>query len=161
MSDQQEVVFVQEGEAPKPKRGFYTAAQVAFGAFLGGPLAGIFMLAKNFKRLGMEDHAATTGFWGLILIVPFTFAMFLIPESVPGAAVPAAICVIFMALVKNYQQAGIDDLEKSGTIRFTHWRMIGVALAALLITLAIAYAMILFIQSVAPELAAKLFPESP
>jgi len=161
MSEQQEVVFVEEGEAPKSKRGFYTAAQVSFGAFLGGPLAGVFMLAKNFKRLGMEDHAATTGFWGLILIVPFIFAMFLIPESVPGVAVPAAICVIFMSLVKNYQQAGIDDLEKSGTIRFTHWRMIGVTIVALLITVALSYAMMLFIQLVAPELASKIFPENP
>lgn len=146
--------------AGKPPRRFYTIPQVLFGVLMGGPLAGVFMMRKNFFEMGDEDKASAMGFWGLLAIFPFLFLVIILPENVPGFVVQALSCAVFAGLTTSFQKEAIHAMEKAGvTQRFTHWRMIGVSIVSVVVTFMIAIVIVLGIETIAPEFAAQLFPE--
>ena len=146
-------------QAKLPRR-FYTVPQVLIGVFLGGPLAGFFMMRRNYATMGEEDKASTLGFWGILSMFPFLFAILLLPQNVPGVAVQAGIIAAFTAYIHSTQRDAIQAMEAGGAMqRFTHWRMVGTALLSALITLTMGALLIYAIEMAAPDLYAQLFPE--
>lgn len=162
MSNQDTVEFdVDGGKKERLPRKFYTVPQVLFGVFLGGPLAGFFMMRRNYATMGDEDRASALGFWGILSMFPFLFAILLLPKEVPGAVVQGIMLVGFTGYIHNAQRDRIHAMESSGTVqRFTHWRMVGMALLSAVITLAIGVVLITVIEMAAPDLYAKMFPEA-
>lgn len=160
--DQHETVEFAADDNKKAKlpRRFYTVPQVLFGVFLGGPLAGFFLMRRNYATMGDEDRASSLGFWGILSMFPFLMAIFLLPEEVPGAVVQGVMLVGFTGYIHNAQRERIQAMETGGVMqRFTHWRMVGVALLSALITMAMGVVLLMAIEAAAPDLFAKMFPE--
>lgn len=161
MNDRNDVEFVfEEGKRAELPRRFFTMQQMMAGVFLGGPLAGFFMMRRNFLTMGEEDKASVMGFWGIISMFPFLFAALLIPPEVPGVVLQGIVLVFFAAYAHKAQHEALVAMEKSGTMqRFTHWRVAGTAFMAAFITLAIGVALIYAIEAFSPELYQRIFPE--
>lgn len=161
MTDQEFVTFDTGGKKRKflPRR-FYTIQQVLLGVFLGGPLAGFFMMRRNYIAMGEEDKASVLGFWGFISIFPLVFILLLLPENVPAVAVQIVLCTAFSSAVNRSQQVGIQAMQDTGWARrFTYWRAVGSALVAAAITFGIGVLVVLAIGEIAPDLYKKMFPE--
>ena|SRR6218665_3870625 len=161
MSNHDTVEFAgDDDKKAKLPRKFYTVPQVMFGVFLGGPLGGFFMMRRNYVTMGEEDKASTLGFWGILSMFPFLFAILLLPENIPGLVVQGVIVTAFTGYMQSTQREAIHAMETGGVVqRFTHWRMVGTALLSTLITLAMGALLIYVIEMAAPDLYAQMFPE--
>lgn len=163
MSHQETIEFdIEQPEKKSLRRCFYTVPQVLFGVFLGGPLAGVFMMHRNYVAMGEEDKAAALGFWGLVPVVLYVIAALLLLKDVPGTVIQGAACAVFTAYIHNTQRTAIHEMEAKGLVqRFTHWRMVGSALASVAVTLFVGFLMIIALNLASPESYAKLFPHEP
>lgn len=163
MSHQETIEFdIEQPEKKSLRRCFYTVPQVLFGVFLGGPLAGVFMMRRNYVTMGEEDKASALGFWGLASVVLYLLAGFLLLKEVSGTVVQAAVCAVFTAYIHNTQRAAIHEMEAKGIVqRFTHWRMVGSVLASVAVTFFVGLLIMWSIYLAAPELYVKLFPGDP
>lgn len=113
----------------------YNEAQIVVGTFLGSPLAGGWLMAKNFSIFGEKSRARNTWItailacmvvFGIILFVPGA-------DKISGAGITAAYVVIAHRLVKHYQGTRIAEHRKSMQPFFSWWRAIGISLAAVVI----------------------------
>jgi hypothetical protein len=82
----------------------YSPNQVFGGTLLGGPVALIYFLWKNFSALGDDSGAAKTMAWGAALIVAFIVVLPLLPESFPGAPITFAVAFGAKALCEKLQK---------------------------------------------------------
>jgi hypothetical protein len=116
----------------------YSPTQVACAAFFGGPLAGVFVLWRNFRALGDDDAARRMLIWGavlafaLLLIVPF------LPDWFPNLLIPLAYALAARSFAQNYQLSK-SDIEASEQYTFQSiGNVVIVSVAALLVFLIIA-----------------------
>lgn len=110
----------------------YTPKQVQAGAFLGGPLAAVFYLWKNFQTLKNPGGAKWTLRYGLgftillILLIPW------FPERTPNYILPFAYAWGAYYLVTRYQRSK-EQIQKSPELGFhSNWKVTGIALAGLI-----------------------------
>lgn len=116
-----------EAQEFKQKQRTYTVGQIGVCSFLGGPIAGGWMLSKNYAAFGDEDQSRAAlmytglGVIALCAIIPF------IPESFPSSAFPIGYCALLSAIAHK-------DKEKIETYtRKSHWKAFGISVAAFVI----------------------------
>ena len=69
----------------------YSPRQVSAGSFFGGPIALVYFLHNNFKRLGNNAAAAQTLLWGILFNIALLGAMILVPaKHFPHYVLPLA-----------------------------------------------------------------------
>lgn len=113
----------------------YNERQILFAMFFGGPLAGGYMAAENFKYFEEKDRGRKT--WlcaGLVTL--FIFSLVFIPaaEKIPNTAIPLCYTIIGFYLVNHLQGARINAHKDSGQPFFSWWRSIGITVAAMVVT---------------------------
>ncbi len=128
----------------------FTEKAIATSSAIGGPLAGTYLISKNFASLRNEDAARLT----MIIGVAFTFVLFtaiaFVPEStlekVPKHLIPLAYGIIGYLIVKRYQQKDIDTHLTQGGKKGS-WRVVvGVGIVSLVLTLG-CFALIVFLTA--------------
>lgn len=105
-------VPVPPGDAPNGK--LYSTGQITLAAFLGAPLAGCLLLARNYQVLGKGAAAwqpLVVG--GVSTTVLFVLAL-LLPENVPGAGLSAGGCIGMYYYAKQWREGAIDAHLKAG-----------------------------------------------
>ena len=115
------------------KQPVYSPTQAALGAFLGGPLASVLFIKKNFNSLGKPEAEKKTLLYGTALSLALIGLLPFLPEQFPNMAIPIATVVTTRAIVEKHQfrKQAISDSE---TLTFqSNWRVLWVALACLLV----------------------------
>lgn len=83
--------------------GLYTSRQAGVGTFLGGPLAGIYMLYLNFEAINEPDLAKSTLVIGGVCCLAMVVVLPFLPDRFPGPAFPVAYTMAMIRLMKHYQ----------------------------------------------------------
>lgn len=132
---------------------YYSALQVFFASFFGGPFAGALYLARSQRFFGREDLANMTmkvG-WGLTLAMGLLLGY--LPESTPNSLIPALYSGVFsMQVTQLVKQSGqsAQDLKhaKGSTLK-----MLGMSIGILIVTLAywLAVIFLLAVAGLLPE----------
>lgn len=106
------------------------------GTFLGGPLAAGYLFAENFKTLGQPEKVKPTWTITIISTIVIFGGIFLIPENIniPNQIIPITYCVIAFSLFKHYQEEKANQHINAGGMVHSWWRVIGVGLISLLIS---------------------------
>lgn len=121
---------------------FYTQKAIWAATFIGGPIAGGYMVRQNFVNLKKAD----TGSWVLAATILFTILLFVglyfTPEAVldkiPNIAIPFAY-TLAIYIYAGHSQGKILEAHKANQNAFySGWRVAGVTLLALLIMLVVA-----------------------
>ena len=81
----------------------YSPIQVFAGAFLGGPIAAVYLLWENFKALGKELLARQTIIWGSVLVLAIVASLPFLPENLPNAILPAIFGGVAMVIASQFQ----------------------------------------------------------
>ena len=115
----------------------YRDKAILVGTFVGGPLAATYLLAENFGALHQRDKASKTWIWGIIATALIFGVIFLIPDTVniPNQLFPVTYTAIVYYFVQRFQQKNIQAHVSAGGEYHGWGRTIGVALAALAITI--------------------------
>jgi hypothetical protein len=103
---------VPPGDAPNGK--LYSTGQIALATFLGAPLAGCLLLARNYQVLGKGAAAwqpLVVG--GVSTTVLFVLAL-LLPENVPGTGLSVGGCIGMYYYAKQWREGAIEAHLKAG-----------------------------------------------
>jgi hypothetical protein len=115
----------------------YNERAIWAGTFIGGPLAGGYLIAENFKAFNKKTEARNTWIFAILANIVIFGGVFLIPnaEKIPRQIIPIIYTAIAYALVKHYQGSEINaHVSESGPV-FSWWRTLGISIVGLLITI--------------------------
>jgi hypothetical protein len=115
-----------------PAYPLYSSGQIAAATFLGGTIAGGWLLALNYKRLGEPRRARAAIALGALAMAGVIAAAFVIPERAMSSLGLVPVIAMYW-IAKSLQGAAYQrHLARLGQLG-SSWRAAGVALASLAI----------------------------
>jgi hypothetical protein len=123
------------------KKKIYSPNQVLAGSLLGGPLAMVYVLWKNFQVLENPHGMRQILFWGSIFIVIMIAFAPLLPNSWPDYALPIGYSLAARSLAESYQMTKQAIAESQSYEFQSIWNVvavsIGLLIAMIIVTLTI------------------------
>ena len=119
-------------------RKLYTERAILIGTFIGGPLAGGYLLARNFSAMEKGGRAGIT--WVVtITVLLLTLATAFIPalESVPPVVFSFIFCIAAHTVAKKLQGADIHLHKEHGGIIQPTWRAVVAGILFMLLMVAV------------------------
>lgn len=118
-------------------RKIYKDKTIWIGTFLGGPLVAGYLISENFKAFDEFDKAKRTWIYAIIATIVIFGGVFLIPENVkiPNQIIPLIYTGIASYLFQHFQGENVTSHINSGGQLHSWWRVIGVGVIGLAITL--------------------------
>lgn len=128
---------------------FYTINWITFATFLWGPLAGTYLMSKNFENLKQKDYAKKTiKYWIYTTLILFSL-LAIIPEKIisviPDSLIPLAYTITIYTYLFKYQDQDIKKHLKNDWVKYSGWKVTGIALIALIINLTYLFLLILIL----------------
>jgi len=124
-----------ENKIPDGK--IYKDRQIWTGTFLGGPLVAGYLIAANFKAFNQPDRATKAWIYSILATILIFGGLLIIPDSVkiPNQIIPLIYTGIAYYLVKHFQGLNITEHINAGRQIYNWWRVIGIGLIGLIITI--------------------------
>ena len=114
----------------------YSPGQIAFGSFLGGPLAMIYFLMSNFGALGQKVNQFKTIVFGGGAVVLMLYVLPDLPDGVPASVFSVVYALIGMNVAAKMQMTR-DHIADSKEHDFqSNWRVIAITLLCFVVFLA-------------------------
>jgi len=123
-------------EESSPRVGLHTQKSIVAATFLGGPLAGGYLISRNFRTLGNDDaseHSLVIAIIAAVII--FGNLPLLLPENFPLISIPIVSAAIVYFLVRSYQGQQIKEHLEKGDQKASLWKAVGVGLIGLVLSL--------------------------
>ena len=116
---------------------------ISLASYIGGPLAGCYLLRRNFKLLGQTDKAKKTLFWGLIGSAIFIILIAIVSvtslsvyiEKVPNILFPILYSSIIVSFASQYQKPAIQQAKAEGYKRYSKLKILGVMILSSIVYL--------------------------
>lgn len=97
-------------------------------SFFGTPLAGGYLMAKNYQRLGNQSGARQALFYSLLAVIASLIAGYLLPESFPSMSVSLPILIGMGQAMKQLQGSALEQhLQNHGQYE-SCWKAWGISL---------------------------------
>ncbi|NKZ38421.1 hypothetical protein HF690_05545 [Oleiagrimonas citrea] len=133
-------------EAVSNTRRVYSPIQSSFAAFLGGPLAAIWCMRRNFQALGKAESVRKTSLYGALVMLAMFLVLPFLPDKFPSFVIPVITIGVTQTLVQRLQFTKQVIIE-SRTLDFhSNWLVVGVGLLAMVLTLAAFVACVFALQ---------------
>ncbi len=115
----------------------YTPWQAFAASFLGGPLAGIYVLRENFLCLDKDREAQATLLCGGALILVVLVALPFLPDNLSGASTGFTVAYSLAARqIVLSRQMSKEAIEQSPYHHFhSSWRVVGISVLSAVIFL--------------------------
>ncbi len=134
-----------------PISGLYSPVQTGVAAFIGGPLAGCWLLATNFAMLSKPAARTRTIIVGVVVtVLVFALSLYL-PEDFPNLIIPFVYTVVFHQVAKQLQGDEFSQFVEEGGQRFSHWRVVGISFLAIVVFLAAGFGIVLVVPDLIPS----------
>jgi len=112
---------------------FHSAENVAIAAFVGGPLAGSWLLASNEWKQGRRDRAGFTLLAGVAAIAGLLALGALLPEVVPPWVLALAYTLFLRDWANRSQGAAYEAHVAAAGKKGSSWAALGTGLVGLLL----------------------------
>jgi hypothetical protein len=109
---------------------------IIIGTFLGGPLAGAFLMSENFKNLNQQHFVVKT--WAIAiagLLVLIASAYIPIIEKIPNIFFSFLSIMIVSFFVNKYQADYMQEHVTQKGLFYSRWRAVGFGIMGLAVTL--------------------------
>jgi hypothetical protein len=117
----------------------YSPSQVLAASLLGGPMAMVYVLWRNFQTLENPHGMHQILFWGSIFIIALMLFSPLLPNSWLDYVIPFAYPIAAWSLAKNFQMSK-QAIADSQTYEFQSvWNVIGVSMVFLVAMIVVAF----------------------
>jgi hypothetical protein len=123
-------------EEANPRARLHTQKNIVAATFLGGPLAGGYLISRNFRALGNDDAGEHSLLIAIIAaVVIFGNLPFLLPEQFQLLSIPVVSAAIVFYIVRSYQGQQIKEHLEKGNQKASLWKAVAVGLIALVLSL--------------------------
>jgi hypothetical protein len=112
--------------------------QITAASILGGPLAGILLMAGNLRAFGRASSARKAVIVGVAGSVVLIVVGLLLPEHFPKSIVPIACAMTVRSVATANMGADLAKHSAAGGPQVSNWRVAGIAAASLVAVLALA-----------------------
>lgn len=124
----------------------WSAPQTFIATFLGGPLAGCYLISGNYKAMN-NPLFAKRALWGGVIGTAALFLARLILEAffpnlfeqIPPSVIAATACIVVLSHADIYQKKPIKELRKAGSSRHSYFKLIPVIVLSILSMFALAF----------------------
>lgn len=122
-----------------PTEKIYNDKEISLGTFLGGPLAAGYFIAQNFNEFGDTKKSKLTWLITIVITIVIFGGLLFIPfiERFPSQIIPLFYTSFAYLIFRIYQGERTDSHIKQGGQVHSWWRVIGVSLISLVVTLAV------------------------
>lgn len=123
-------------------RKLYSKKAVMIGTLLGGPMAGGYMLAKNFRTVNRAEKSskvwsiASAAFLGLIMLT------FIVPQQVPSFLFIFLYAWMGHFAAQKLQGEFLDKHEAEGGRFYSNWKAAGIGVVVAIIFVALLLAVL-------------------
>jgi hypothetical protein len=144
--------------APPATKPLYTAAAVTLATVFGGPLAGYWIMATNYRRMGKSAEARNAIAAGVLIDVLVVGAGLLLPSEFQSAALGVNIALIFFLRkqAQKEQGAAVEEHLAQGGREGSLWAAFGVGIASCLLVIGIALGFIFAPTLLSPSITVGL-----
>ncbi len=124
----------------------YNERAILIATFIGGPLAGGFLLAQNFHAFNEPGKASKTWIATIAVLVLLMCTMF-VPalDSIPNVVYSFALCMTAHTLAKKFQGSYIALHQANGGQFYSTWRAVGTGLLFTLVMIVVML-LIMYVQ---------------
>jgi hypothetical protein len=120
----------------------YSVNQITLTSILGGPLAGVYMLAKNYGIADLRVLEMNVQLIGYLLAALALIIAIYLPESAPGV-VYAGLLVGGIRIFANAKQSElIETTLKEHASPISNWRCFAIGILFLIATMVVLFALI-------------------
>jgi hypothetical protein len=130
-------------EAPKSRvedsaeRRYYSAWQICAAALLGGPLAAGYLAARDHRLFGSPTKAKRTLMVAVAVLAGLLVLGYVTPQN-SSMTIPAAVmAAIYRQYATTVFGQSIAQRKEQGWVQDSWWRVVGISLGFLVLTLAI------------------------
>lgn len=123
----------------------YSVNQIATATFLASAIAGGWLIATNFKAMGLQDQARQAIGWGILGTILIIGAAILLPDKVPNFVVPLATAIGLRAWADTRFGKLLAQHRAAGGSQFSWWRVVGLILLFVAIVFAVAFAVVMLL----------------
>ncbi|MGH7782589.1 MAG: hypothetical protein ACREO5_01925 [Candidatus Binatia bacterium] len=92
----------------------YSLGQITLAIFLGSPIAGCLLVAKNYRTLGKNEAALQSLLVGVILTPVLFSVAYLLPVNFPNTVLPVAYTVGMREGIRHLQGDAISKYMEAG-----------------------------------------------
>lgn len=125
----------------------YSPTQAAMGALLGGPIASVYFITKNFSVLGDDKLVKQSSFYGSLVIIIVLAILPFLPENFPNMVIPIITVVSTRALIEKLQFKK-EDISNNEHLDFqSNWRVFFAGLISMAIAYVIAVIILLVLDA--------------
>lgn len=132
-------------ETPLNKK-FFSSKHISFGTYLGGPLAGAYMIGQNFKSLDKNKESRYSIYLGILISIIVFVLLFLIPENIldkiPNVLFPAIYTVACYFIARHFFGNLIEKNNNNEDKFHSWWRAIIISLISFLILMSVVFAVV-------------------
>ncbi len=129
----------------KPVYKIHKEFSIQLATFLGGPLAGAYLVAENFRAMGDTSSARKTWIVAITGTLLLMGVISMIPDDVhiPNIAYPITyVCLLTIMLIR-FQRRQIQEHLQNGGAVYSIWRALFVAAMSFIILVFIALLLVL------------------
>ena len=121
------------------KRKIYSPNQVFAAAFLGGPMAMVYVLWKNFQTLENPHGMHQILFWGAIFVIALLLLSPLLPNSWLDFVIPFAYPLAAWSLAESFQMSKQAIADSQAYEFESAWNVIAVSIVFLVAMIVVAF----------------------
>jgi hypothetical protein len=119
------------GLPPAPGYALYPPNAATLATFLGGPIAGTVVLAKNYYRLGRPSAGRQALLWGVLATAALIGLGFALAGRSPGMLLALVPVVVVAQLAKTLQGEAFERHKQAGGPVASMWKAAGIGLVTL------------------------------
>jgi hypothetical protein len=109
----------------------YSPIQVLSFAFLGGSIAAVYVLKKNYDALGDKVSARKTLIWGIVFNIALFAVIPFLPNKFPNMVLPIGYSVAAREIARTHQMTK-EAIAASPIYGFaSNWKVLGLGIAFL------------------------------
>jgi len=138
----------------------FTERAISGSTFLGGPLAGIYLIAHNFREIGMASAARLTRLIGIISLMIMVPLQLSIPHRFMSKSLSLLLYLLWVMpaylVVKMYQREEIDYHFALGGKKGSAWKAAGIGFVAMIVF----SIYVIIMSSLVPKYISPLIPKN-
>lgn len=126
---------------------FYSPRQIYAGSIVGGPIASLVYLSKNFSLMGKTHLVLPTRIVGLVFTVVVFVAVFFLPKNFPNFVIPA-VYALLAQLIAEKHQVSKEEITSTDEYSFkSNWNVAAISVISLFVTILAIFSVILLLPS--------------